>query len=71
MVIRKYPGPPHHTEARYCLVKNQAMVPCLEPKRCLIWEFIPKVIMPSDPSFHFRIYIYIQLIVNKLGIFEV
>ena len=32
-----------------------------------------KVVIPSDPvitSFHFRIYVYIQLIVNKLGIFK-
>ena len=30
----------------------------------------PTTLMPSDPTFHFRIYVYIQLIVTKLGIFK-
>ena len=48
----------------------KAMVPCLEPKRCPIWDLILKVVMPSDPTFHFRIYVYIQVIVTKLGILK-
>ena len=27
-------------------------------------------VMPSDPTFHFRIYVYIRLIVTKLGILK-
>ena len=33
-------------------------------------DLILKVVMPSDPTFHFRIYVYIQLIVTKLGILK-
>ena len=33
-------------------------------------ELILKVVMPSDPTFHFRNYVYIRLIVTKLGIFK-
>ena len=33
-------------------------------------ELILKVVMPSDPTFHFRNYVYIRLIVTKLGILK-
>ena len=33
-------------------------------------ELILKVVMPSDPTFHFRNSVYIRLIVTKLGIFK-
>ena len=33
-------------------------------------ELILKVVMPSDPTFHFKNYVYIRLIVTKLGILK-
>ena len=33
-------------------------------------ELILKVVMPWDPTFHFRNYVYIRLIVTKLGILK-
>ena len=39
-------------------------------KKMLDLDLVLKVVMPSDPTFHFRIYVHIQLIVTKLGILK-
>ena len=50
-----------------CLMGHDAMP---GTKKMPDLELILKVVMPSDPTFHFRNYVYIRLIVTKLGILK-
>ena len=78
LLIREYYNPPSGTGEQDLSLqrKNQKHTPFFGhgampgTKKMPDLELILKVVMPSDPTFHFKNYVYIRLIVTKLGILK-